>query len=541
MEVFSGKSVYGGIAIGRLRVFTGSESQVKRIRIDDTDAELERLEQAREKAKEQLKQLYEKAVREIGEASAAIFEIHAMMLDDSDYIESAENIIRTQSVNAEYAVSVTGDNFSNLFSTMEDEYMKARAADVKDISDRLLRILCESPDTFDSSDEPEIILADDLAPSQTVQLDKEKVLAFVTVHGSSNSHTAILARTMNIPAIIGCSVKLDSSLNGKTAVVDGGSGRLYINPDKDLLDEMRSKQSEEIEQQKLLQSLKDKEDITLDGRKIRLYANIGSLSDIAAVFLNDAGGIGLFRSEFIYLGRNSLPTEEEQFQIYRKAAETLAGKKLIIRTLDIGADKQADYLGIGQEENPAMGCRAIRICLTQPEIFKAQLRAIYRATAFGDISIMYPMITSLWELKEIHRIADEVRQELLDKGIECGEPEQGIMIETPAAVEISDILAEEADFFSIGTNDLTQYTLAADRQNPRLDDFYDPRHPAVMRMIKRVIDNGHKAGIWVGICGELGADTELTETFIRMGIDELSVSPSSVLKVREKIRASRMN
>lgn len=541
MEIFSGKSVYGGIAIGRLRVFTGSESQVKRIRIDDTAAELERLEKAREKAKEQLKQLYEKAVREIGEASAAIFEIHAMMLDDSDYIESAENIIRTQSVNAEYAVSVTGDNFSNLFSTMEDEYMKARAADVKDISDRLLRILCESPDAFDSSDEPEIILADDLAPSQTVQLDKEKVLAFVTVHGSSNSHTAILARTMNIPAIIGCSVKLDSSLNGKTAVVDGGSGRLYINPDKDLLDEMRSKRSEEIEQQKLLQSLKDKEDITLDGRKIRLYANIGSLSDIAAVFLNDAGGIGLFRSEFIYLGRSSLPTEEEQFQIYRKAAETLAGKKLIIRTLDIGADKQADYLGIGQEENPAMGCRAIRICLTQPEIFKAQLRAIYRATAFGDISIMYPMITSLWELKEIHRIADEVRQELLDKGIECGEPEQGIMIETPAAVEISDILAEEADFFSIGTNDLTQYTLAADRQNPRLDDFYDPRHPAVMRMIKRVIDNGHKAGIWVGICGELGADTELTETFIRMGIDELSVSPSSVLKIREKIRNSRMN
>lgn len=541
MEIFSGKSVYGGIAIGRLRVFTGSESQIKRIRIDDTAAELERLEKAREKAKEQLKQLYEKAVREIGEANAAIFEIHAMMLDDSDYIESAENIIRTQSVNAEYAVSVTGDNFSNLFITMEDEYMKARAADVKDISDRLLRILCENADTFDSSDEPEIILADDLAPSQTVQLDKEKVLAFVTVHGSSNSHTAILARTMNIPAIIGCSVKLDSALNGKTAVVDGGSGKLYINPDKELLDEMRSKQSEEMEQQKLLQSLKDKEDVTLDGRKIRLYANIGSLSDIAAVFLNDAGGIGLFRSEFIYLGRKSLPTEEEQFQIYRKAAETLAGKKLIIRTLDIGADKQADYLGIGQEENPAMGCRAIRICLTQPEIFKAQLRAIYRATAFGDISIMYPMITSLWELKEIHRIADEVRQELLDNGIECGEPEQGIMIETPAAVEISDILAEEADFFSIGTNDLTQYTLAADRQNPRLDDFYDPRHPAVMRMIKRVIDNGHKAGIWVGICGELGADTELTETFIRMGIDELSVSPSSVLKIREKIRNSRMN
>lgn len=540
MEIFSGKSVYGGIAIGRLRVFTGSESQIKRIRIDDTAAELERLEKAREKAKEQLKQLYEKAVREIGEANAAIFEIHAMMLDDSDYIESAENIIRTQSVNAEYAVSVTGDNFSNLFITMADEYMKARAADVKDISDRLLQILCENPDTFDSSDEPEIILADDLAPSQTVQLDKEKVLAFVTVHGSSNSHTAILARTMNIPAIIGCSVKLDSSLNGKTAVADGGSGKLYINPDKELLDEMRSKQSEEMEQQKLLQSLKDKEDVTLDGRKIRLYANIGSLSDIAAVFLNDAGGIGLFRSEFIYLGRKSLPTEEEQFQIYRKAAETLAGKKLIIRTLDIGADKQADYLGIGQEENPAMGCRAIRICLTQPEIFKAQLRAIYRATAFGDISIMYPMITSLWELKEIHRIADEVRQELLDNGIECGEPEQGIMIETPAAVEISDILAEEADFFSIGTNDLTQYTLAADRQNPRLDDFYDPRHPAVMRMIKRVIDNGHKAGIWVGICGELGADTELTETFIRMGIDELSVSPSSVLKIRGKIRNSRI-
>lgn len=541
MEVFSGKSVYGGIAIGRLRVFSSSESQVKRIRIDDTAPELERFERARERAKEQLKQLYEKAVREIGEASAAIFEIHAMMLDDSDYIESAENIIRTQSVNAEYAVSVTGDNFSNLFSSMEDEYMKARAADVRDISDRLLRILCESPEISGSSDEPEIILADDLAPSQTVQLDKDKVLAFVTVHGSANSHTAILARTMNIPAIIGCPVKLDSSLNGKTAAADGGSGRLYIDPDEGLLDEMRSKQAEELEKQKLLQSLKDKEDITLDGRKIRLYANIGSLSDIAAVFLNDAGGIGLFRSEFIYLGRNSLPTEEEQFQIYRKAAETLAGKKMIIRTLDIGADKQADYLGFGQEENPAMGYRAIRICLTQPEIFKAQLRAIYRAAAFGDISIMYPMITSLWELKEIHRIADEVRQELLDKGIECGEPEQGIMIETPAAVEMSDVLAAEADFFSIGTNDLTQYTLAADRQNPRLDDFYDPRHPAVMRMIQRVIDNGHKAGIWVGICGELGADTELTETFIRMGIDELSVSPSSVLKIRQKIRASRID
>lgn len=537
MEVFTGKSVYGGIAIGRISVIINDSSQIKRLHITDTETETLRFEKARAEAKTQLRALYDKAIREIGEANAAIFEIHQMMLDDEDYIASAENIINTQSVNAEYAVSITSDNFSNMFSAMDDEYMKARSADVKDISDRIIRILKYGNTETEDSSEPSIIIADDLAPSQTVQLEKNKVLSFVTVHGSSNSHTAILAKTMNIPSIIGCPIEIDASLNGKTAVVDGYNGKLYIEPSAELFAEMQKKQKEDKEKQELLFTLKGKENVTADGRRINLYANIGNVKDLAAVFINDAGGIGLFRSEFIYLERNDFPTEEEQFKIYKKVAETMAGKKVIIRTLDIGADKQADYFNLGYEENPAMGYRAIRICLTQPEIFKTQLRAIFRAGVFGNISVMYPMITSLSELEKIRGIVEDVRCELKNDGIEFADIEQGIMIETPAAVMISDKLAEKVDFFSIGTNDLTQYTLAIDRQNAKIDEFYDPHHPALLRMIKMVADNAHSAGIWVGICGELGSDTSLTETFLRMGIDELSVSPSAVLKVREKIRS----
>lgn len=541
MREYSGKSVYGGIAIGPIKVIKKDNSQVKRIHITDTEAEVNRFVQAKHNSKEQLEKLYEKAVLEVGEANAAIFDIHNMMLDDLDYIESIENVIRTQSVNAEYAVALTGDNFSEMFSAMDDDYMKARASDVKDISERIIRNLAKIEDINSSFDESVIIVADDLAPSETVQLDKEKVLSFVTVHGSSNSHTAILAKTMNIPSVINCPVEIDSDIDGAFGIVDGYNGKLYIEPDESIISAMKKRQQEDVEKQKLLFTLKGKSNTTLDGKGIKLYGNIGNLKDLASVFINDGDGIGLFRSEFIYLERNDFPSEEEQFQIYKVAAETLAGKKLIIRTLDIGADKQAGYFNLGSEENPAIGYRAIRICLKQPDIFKTQLRAIYRASAFGNISIMYPMIISVDEVKRIKEITEEVKNELKAGGVTFNDVEQGIMIETPAAALISDELAKEVDFFSIGTNDLTQYTLAIDRQNSKIDDFFNPHHPAVLRMIKMVIDNAHKNNIWVGICGELGADTDLTPVFLKMGIDELSVSPSAILKVRKKIRETDLS
>lgn len=541
MREYSGKSVYGGIAIGPIKVIKKDNSQVKRIHITDTESEVNRFVQAKQNSKEQLEKLYEKAVLEVGEANAAIFDIHNMMLDDLDYIESIENVIRTQSVNAEYAVALTGDNFSEMFSAMDDDYMKARASDVKDISERIIRNLAKIDDINISFDESVIIVADDLAPSETVQLDKEKVLSFVTVHGSSNSHTAILAKTMNIPSVINCPVEIDSDIDGAFGIVDGYNGKLYIEPDESIISAMKKRQQEDVEKQKLLFTLKGKSNTTLDGKEIKLYGNIGNLKDLASVFINDGDGIGLFRSEFIYLERNDFPSEEEQFQIYKVAAETLAGKKLIIRTLDIGADKQAGYFNLESEENPAIGYRAIRICLKQPDIFKTQLRAIYRASAFGNISIMYPMIISVDEVKRIKEITEEVKNELKAGGITFNDVEQGIMIETPAAALISDELAKEVDFFSIGTNDLTQYTLAIDRQNSKIDDFFNPHHPAVLRMIKMVIDNAHKNNIWVGMCGELGADTDLTPVFLKMGIDELSVSPSAILKVRKKIRETDLS
>lgn len=541
MREYSGKSVYGGIAIGPIKVIKKDNSQVKRIHITDTESEVNRFVQAKQNSKEQLEKLYEKAVLEVGEANAAIFDIHNMMLDDLDYIESIENVIRTQSVNAEYAVALTGDNFSEMFSAMDDDYMKARASDVKDISERIIRNLAKIEDINSSFDESVIIVADDLAPSETVQLDKEKVLSFVTVHGSSNSHTAILAKTMNIPSVINCPVEIDSDIDGAFGIVDGYNGKLYIEPDESIISAMKERQQEDVEKQKLLFSLKGKSNTTLDGKEIKLYGNIGNLKDLASVFINDGDGIGLFRSEFIYLERNDFPSEEEQFQIYKVAAETLAGKKLIIRTLDIGADKQAGYFNLESEENPAIGYRAIRICLKQPDIFKTQLRAIYRASAFGNISIMYPMIISVDEVKRIKEITEEVKNELKAGGVTFNDVEQGIMIETPAAALISDELAKEVDFFSIGTNDLTQYTLAIDRQNSKIDDFFNPHHPAVLRMIKMVIDNAHKNNIWVGMCGELGADTDLTPVFLKMGIDELSVSPSAILKVRKKIRETDLS
>lgn len=541
MREYSGKSVYGGIAIGPIKVIKKDNSQVKRIHITDTEAEVNRFVQAKHNSKEQLEKLYEKAVLEVGEANAAIFDIHNMMLDDLDYIESIENVIRTQSVNAEYAVALTGDNFSEMFSAMDDDYMKARASDVKDISERIIRNLAKIEDINSSFDESVIIVADDLAPSETVQLDKEKVLSFVTVHGSSNSHTAILAKTMNIPSVINCPVEIDSDIDGAFGIVDGYNGKLYIEPDESIISAMKKRQQEDVEKQKLLFTLKGKSNTTLDGKEIKLYGNIGNLKDLASVFINDGDGIGLFRSEFIYLERNDFPSEEEQFQIYKVAAETLAGKKLIIRTLDIGADKQAGYFNLESEENPAIGYRAIRICLKQPDIFKTQLRAIYRASAFGNISIMYPMIISVDEVKKIKEITEEVKNELKAGGVTFNDVEQGIMIETPAAALISDELAKEVDFFSIGTNDLTQYTLAIDRQNSKIDDFFNPHHPAVLRMIKMVIDNAHKNNIWVGMCGELGADTDLTPVFLKMGIDELSVSPSAILKVRKKIRETDLS
>ena len=535
MEVYQGKSVFGGIAIGRISVHKKDEQQVKRVRIEDSEQEILRYRQAKQTAMEQLQGLYQKALKEVGEANAAIFEIHQMMLEDDDYNESVENIIRMQQVNAEYAVASTGDNFAQMFSAMDDDYMRARSADVKDISERVLSVLGGRATGIAASGEPVIIVADDLAPSETVQLNKDLVLSFVTVHGSVNSHTAILARTMSIPALIGTAIPLTDDIDGKVGIVDGKNGCIYVDPDEDTLGRMQQLKQEEQEKKELLQTLKGRENITIDGKKIMLYANIGNSKDLAAVLQNDAGGIGLFRSEFIYLERDTFPTEEEQFQIYRTVAETMAGKPVIIRTLDIGADKKCDYFGMEPEENPAMGCRAIRICLTRPEIFKTQLRALFRASAFGNISIMYPMIISVDELRKIKTIVAEIRQELTEQGVTFGEPKQGIMIETPAAVMMSEELAKEVDFFSIGTNDLTQYTLAIDRQNPKLDAFYDPHHPAVLRMIQMVVENAHKAGIWAGICGELGADTTLTRRFLAMGVDELSMSPGSILPVRKII------
>lgn len=540
MKTYKGKAVYKGIALGPVVVLGAGDSQVKRTRIADPEEEIRRLEAAAEKAGEQLKGLYDKAVREVGEASAAIFEVHQLMLEDEDYLDAIHNMIRTETVNAEYAVAITGDNFSQMFASMDDDYMKARAADVKDVSNRLVRILEGGSEADFSTMEPSIIVAEDLSPSETVQMDKEKILAFVTVHGSTNSHTAILARMMNIPALIGCPMNLEEIHTGMTAVVDGFSGEVSFEPSEELCRETELRMAREAEKRQLLQTLKGKENITLDGRRINVYANIGSVGDMAYVLENDAGGIGLFRSEFLYLGRNDFPTEEEQFQAYKQVVQMMAGKKVIIRTLDIGADKQADYFGLDKEENPAMGYRAIRICLKQPEIFRTQLRALFRAASFGNLSVMYPMITSVEEVLQIKQIVEEVRAELERDQIPHKLPEQGIMIETPAAALISDELAELVDFFSIGTNDLTQYTLAIDRQNEKLDDFYRPHHKAILKMIRMTVDNAHKCGKWAGICGELGADLELTEEFIRMGVDELSVAPSMVLRLRKRIREIRL-
>ena len=537
MQTYRGKSVFGGVAVGKICVYQKGEQTVKRTKIENTEQEKARFNAAVQESIRQLGELYEKAVKEVGEANAAIFEIHQIMLEDEDYLDAVQNIIDTQKVNAEYAVAVTGDNFAQMFAAMEDEYMRGRAADVKDISERIVRVLSGGAGQGIHTDEPVIILADDLAPSETVQLEKDKVLSFVTVHGSVNSHTAILARTMSIPALIGTDVALDETVDGKFAVVDGTNGVLYVEPDEETLETMRRRQQEEQEKKELLQTLKGRETVTMDGKKIRLYANIGNSKDLASVIQNDAAGIGLFRSEFLYLEKETFPTEEEQFQVYKQVAETMAGKPVIIRTLDIGADKQCDYFELKKEENPAMGCRAIRICLTRPEIFKTQLRALYRASAYGQIAIMFPMIISVKEVKQIKVIIEEVKAELREAQIPFREDvELGIMIETPAAVMISDLLAKEVDFFSIGTNDLTQYTLAIDRQNSKLDNIYDAHHPAVLRMIQQTIENGHKAGCWVGICGELGADMTLTETFLKMGIDELSVSPTFVLPIRKLIR-----
>lgn len=540
MQCFQGKSVYKGIAMGPIVVLKKNDYQVKRIRIEDTEAEVKRVDEALKASQEQLQKLYDKAVREVGEASAAIFEVHQMMLEDEDYLEAIQNMIRTEQVNAEYAVAVTGDNFAEMFASMDDDYMKARSADIKDISERLVRNLSGQGDVDLSSIEPSIIVADDLSPSETVQMDKDKILAFVTVHGSTNSHTAILARMMNIPALIGVKMDLEALQSGVTVVVDGFQGMVTFDPDEETKAQTETKIQEEAEKLKLLQELKGKENITLDGRKINIYANIGSVGDIGYVMENDAGGIGLFRSEFLYLGRNDFPTEEEQFQAYKQAVQMMAGKKVIIRTLDIGADKQVDYFNLGNEDNPAMGYRAIRICLRQPEIFKTQLRALLRAAVYGNLSIMYPMITSTEEVKKIYEIVAEVEEELKAQEIQYKIPEQGIMIETPAAAIISDKLAEMVDFFSIGTNDLTQYTLAIDRQNEKLDEFYNPHHEAILRMIQMVVDNAHKCGKWAGICGELGADATLTEQFVRMGLDELSVAPSMVLKLRKIVREMKV-
>ena len=536
MLVCHGKGVCDGIAIGKIKILKKSESNIKKIHISDIEKEVTRFHNARDNAKKQLRQLCAKAESELGEESAAIFEIHSMMIEDSDYIESIENIIKAQEINAEYAVLKTGENFFEMFSSMDDDYMKSRSIDVKDISDRIIKNLLNTDNDENKLYDKTIILAEDLVPSETVRIDKDKVLSFVTINGSSNSHTAILARTLSIPSIVSCNINLDSKFDGKTAIVDGFTGEIYIDPDSVTVEKMKTKMKETDLQREQLNTLKGKENITVDGKKVKLYANIGNIRDIASVLTNDGNGIGLFRSEFIYLERNKFPTEEEQFCIYKKAAETMGRNKIIIRTLDIGSDKKADYFNLKKEENSAMGYRAIRICLKEPEIFRTQLRAIYRASIYGNISVMYPMITSIEEVKKIKDIAKEVRNELENEGVKIGNVEQGIMIETPAAVLISDELAKEVDFFSIGTNDLTQYTLAIDRQNEKLDDFYNPYHKSVLKMIKMVIDNAHKNNIWAGICGELGADINITELLLAFGIDEISVSSSAILKVRKKIR-----
>ena len=534
-----GKSVFSGIAIGKCKVFSKKESFVKRNKVEDTASEIKRFSQAKEQAKGQLALLYDKALREVGEANAMIFEVHQMMLDDLDYVESITNMISSQGINAEFAVATTGDNFAEMFAAMDDDYMRERAADVKDISNRVIGILQGEHSQGDLGDEPVILLADDLAPSETVQLDKSKVLSFVTRHGSTNSHTAILARTMNIPALIG--VDFPEEAEGKLAIVDGKKGLFILEPSQDELEEYRELRRQEEQSARLLQELKGQENITKDGKTIQLYANIGGVGDVASVLANDAGGIGLFRSEFLYLESQDYPTEEQQFKAYRTVAENMAGKKVIIRTLDIGADKQVEYFGLEKEDNPAMGYRAIRICLDREDIFKTQLRAIYRASYYGKISIMFPMIISVDEVRRAKAMCEEVKEELKCEGIPFSDVELGVMIETPAAAMISDLLAKEVDFFSVGTNDLTQYTLAIDRQNPKLDAIYNPHHEAVLRMLKMIVDNGHKEGCWVGICGELGADVTLTETFLQMGIDELSVSPSMILRVRDQIRKSNAN
>ena len=533
--MIEGKSVYSGVAIGRLAIYHKADNQVKREKISDVEAELARFEEARNTAKEQLAGLYEKALKAVGEVNAAIFEVHQMMLDDLDYVESVINMIQSQEVNAEYAVATTGDTLSEVFASMDDDYMRERAADVKDISNRVIAVLQGKGAGGLNADEPVILLADDLAPSETVQLDKSKVLSFVTRHGSTNSHTAILARTMNIPALIGIDYPEDAE--GKMGIVDGYEGKLIIDPPVSVLETYQKRKEADEEKKRLLLELKGKENVTIDGTKINLYANIGSVADVASVLANDAGGIGLFRSEFLYLESSDYPTEEEQFAAYRKVAESMAGKKVIIRTLDIGADKQVDYFHLDKEDNPAMGYRAIRICLDRRDVFKTQLRALYRASYYGTISIMFPMIISVNEVKEIKKVIAEVKAELDEEKIPYKDVEIGIMIETPAAVMMSEELAQEVDFFSVGTNDLTQYTLAIDRQNPKLDNIYDSHHPAILKMLKMIVDNGHKGGCWVGICGELGADTTLTETFLKMGFDELSVSPSMILKVRQEIRS----
>ena len=537
MITLEGKSVFGGVAIGKIQFYKRNEITIKRTRVEDVEAEVERFQNAKAKTLELLKGLYEKALEDVGEANAMIFEAHQLMLEDPDYVESIENIIRTQDVNAEYAIGATADNFAAIFEAMDDAYMQGRAADVRDVSERLLQALSSQNETVMVMDEPVIIAADDLVPSETVQLDKEKVLSFVTMYGSANSHTAILARTMNIPAVIGLGEALKEEYDGKVAIVDGVDGKVYIDPDEETMASMQKKQKKDQEQKELLNQLKGKENVTKSGQKVNVYANIGNLADVGAVLKNDAGGIGLFRSEFLYLESDTYPTEEQQFAVYKKVAETMAGKKVIIRTLDIGADKQVDYFKLDKEDNPALGYHAIRICLTRPEIFKTQLRALYRASAYGQISIMFPMIISVAEVKKIKEIVEEVKAELRTEGAAFREDvELGIMIETPAAVMVSRELAKEVDFFSVGTNDLTQYTLAIDRQNQKLEDFYDSHHPAVLAMIRMAAESAHAEGKWIGICGELGADVTLTETFLKMGIDELSVAPGMVLKVRQKIR-----
>ena len=537
MTEYHGKSVCGGIAVGKIHLMVKREQNIVRYEAKDCDSEICRFETARKEARKQLALLYEKAAKEVGEENAAIFEIHQMMLEDDDYLDSVKRIILEQKVNVEYAIGAASAHFAEMFSSMEDVYMRERAADVMDISDRMIRILTNADSEKIQLHEPVIILADDLAPSETVQLDKSLVRSFVTVHGSVNSHTAILARTMNIPALIGVDMELAQELEGRMAVVDGFGGALYVDPDEELLAQMRVRETEALGKERLLQELKGKENRTKDGREILVHANIGSVKDLDEVLKNDAGGIGLFRSEFIFLESSTYPTEEEQFRIYKKTAETMAGKRVIIRTLDIGADKQAAYFRLDKEENPAMGLRAIRICLTRPELFKTQLRAIYRASNYGKIAVMYPMITSLEEVRRIREISAGVRGELEEEGIPFHLIEEGIMIETPAAAMISDILAKEVDFFSIGTNDLSQYTMAMDRQNPHLEAFFNPCHEAVLRMIEMVCRNAHAENIWVGICGELGADLSLTRRFLRMGVDELSVSPACVLPLRDKIRS----